>query len=219
MISNLKNLRQAANMTQKELAEKTGVSQQKISELERNVPSYVEAIANICHAVGCTFEELFGTTAKLNRCPTAVQPTAADRCDTAALPPVQDNGQTSVISNIFGTFVEVPVARWKFRKYYVQLKSIEECQLDPDCAADVEDKGYSVSVYGIKKPSYEELTTHPVKALYDGIRFYVAANEDFDFDRYQASNSWLVAPRFVKRVWMEKTPEKENMPETTSDPV
>lgn len=215
--SNLKVLRQAANMTQKELAEKTGVSQQKISELERHVPSYVEAIANICRAVGCSFEELFGTTAKLNR-PTAVQPTA-DRCDTVASPPVRDNDRSSVISNIFGTFVEVPVAHWKFRKYYVQLKSIEECRLDPDCAADVEDKGYSVSVYGIKKSFYEELTTHPVKALYDGTRFYVAANEDFDFDQYQASNSWLVAPRFVKRVWMEKTPEKENVPETTSDPV
>lgn len=208
--SNLKNLRQAANLTQKELAEKTGVSQQKISELERNVPSYVEAALKICAVLGCTFEELFGTTAKLNRCPTAVQPTAADRCDTATSSPVQGNDQTSVISNIFGTFVKVPVEKvahgdcvsrttYKSKKYYVQLKSIEECRLDPDCKADVEKNG---AVYGIKKEYYEELAARPAKALCDGIRFYVADNQKtFDF----SDNNWgfwHVAPRFVKQVWV-----------------
>lgn len=210
--SNLKVLRQAANLTQKELAEKTGVSQQKISELERNVPSYVEAIANICHAVGCTFEELFGTTAKLNRCPTVAQPTA-DRCDTATSSPVQDNhtDPTSVLSDIFGTFVKVPVEKvaysecvnrsaYKNKKYYVQLKSIEECRLDPDCKADVEKNG---AVYGIKKEHYEELAARPAKALCDGVRFYVADNQEaFDFSGdYNDWGFWHVAPRFVKQVW------------------
>ena len=214
MISNLKTLRQAANMTQKELAEKTGVSQQKISELERNVPSYVEAALKICAVLGCTFEELFRTTAKLNRCPTAVQPTAADRCDTATSSPVQGNhaDPTSVLSDIFGTFVEVPVEKvapadcvtrsmYKGKKYYVQLKSIEECRLDPDCKAYVEKNS---AVYGIKKEHYEELAARPAKALCDGIRFYVADNQEtFDFSGdYNDWGFWHVAPRFVKQVWV-----------------
>lgn len=211
MISNLKNLRQAANLTQKELAEKTGVSQQKISELERNVPSYVEAVSKICAVLGCTFEELFGTTAKLNR-PTVTRPTA-DRCDTAATPLVQDNcsDPTSVLSDVFGTFVEVPVEKvarcdyatdpnYKNKKYYVQLKSIEECRADPDCKADV---GKNGAVYGIKKEYYEELAARPAKALCDGIRFYVADNQEaFDFTAdYHRWGFWHVAPRFVKYVW------------------
>lgn len=214
MISNLKELRQATNLTQKELAEKTGVSQQKISELERNVPSYVEAIANICSAVGCTFEELFGTTAKLNRNPEPVaQPTTPDRCDTAALPPVQGNhsDQPSVLSDIFETFVETPVEKvarcdyatdpkYKSKKYYVQLKSIDECLSDPSCAADVNRR----SVYGIKKECYEELAARPAKALCDGVRFYVADNQEtFDFSGdYKDCGFWYVAPRFIKQVWV-----------------
>ena len=212
MISNLKELRQAANMTQKELAEKTGVSQQKISELERNVPSYVEAVSKICSVLGCKFEELFGTTAKLNR-PTTVQPTA-DRCNTAAQPPVQGNHSdpTSVLSDNFGTFVKVPVEQvvyrdcvttdpnYKSKKYYVQLKSIEECQADPACKADVKND----AVYGIKKKFYKELAARPAKALCDGIRFYVADNQKaFDFNTDCTRwGFWHVASRFVKHVWM-----------------
>lgn len=211
MISNLKALRQAANMTQKELAEKAGVSQQKISELERNVPSYVEAALKICDVLGCTFEELFGTTAKLNRnSESAAQPTA-DRCDTVAQPPVQNNDRTPAISDIFGTFVEVPVEKvarcdyatdpkYKSKKYYVQLKSIEECRLDPDCKADI---GKNGAVYGIKKEHYEKLAARPAKALCDGVRFYVADNqEEYDFSGdYNDWGFWHIAPRFVKQVW------------------
>lgn len=213
MISNLKVLRQAANLTQKELAEKTGVSQQKISELERNPPSYVEAVANICRAVGCSFEELFGTTAKLNRCPTA------DRCDTATSSPVRDNDQTSASPGVPENFIGVPVEDLIFgaptsrskrsKKYYVQLKSIDECLSDPYCAADIDRR----SVYGIKKTIYEELAARPAKALCDGIRFYVADDQDIDFDNREWSitsfSSWLVAPRFVKYIWEAKPTEKD----------
>ena len=234
MISNLKVLRQAAHLTQKELAEKTGVSQQKISMLEHNPPTYVKTIANICRVLGCSFEELFGTTLTS----TMDRPTP-DRSNTAASPPVRDNDLSesevndlsksttddqfygtptddlSMTPDILGPFVEVPVEKalrptmsidpdWKKKKYYVQLKSVKECLLDPECANDVEENKTVPQVYGINKMIYEELAAAPVKALYDGIRFYVADSKDVDFgDPHQMFSSWLVAPRFIKRVWIE----------------
>ena len=63
--TNLSKLRQASNMTVRQLSERAGVSYTVIYDMEiRNVIPKVETLVKICNVFNITFQELVGSTFK-----------------------------------------------------------------------------------------------------------------------------------------------------------
>jgi transcriptional regulator with XRE-family HTH domain len=55
---NLKRLREAAGLSQNELADKAGLSQQLVSQLERGVNRTTRTLPQLAHALGVTIYEI-----------------------------------------------------------------------------------------------------------------------------------------------------------------
>ena len=65
IITNLMKLRQASNMTVKQLGERAGISYTVVYDMEiRNILPKVETLVKLCNVFNITFQELIGSTFK-----------------------------------------------------------------------------------------------------------------------------------------------------------